>query len=283
MRNYDIGNHTCKLCYSGDDYYKPFNQTLPFEISNVAFIFKEIMYDYENIKVEMPEDATGTVSININGTKKRYNVDYIPGYDTKSIIYELDNLKYGTYNLEITYSGNYGNITKKANFTKDYSFYLYDHGNLTKYVNNHDFLFFMGVTNKITVLIDGVNINYDPNDDLETTRYTNPPNYYDGMLFDCAPIWLNRISMSKGYHTLEVKYSGDKTRPAKTIRDVFYLNKPQLAKFNDIFVNSNYPINFIFSANTTGNITAYTSTDGKNYKFFARANIANNNAKINIP
>ena len=280
-----IGNHTFKAYYSGDNYFRPFNQTLKFEITSVALTLPEMGYNY--IEVIMPEDATGNVTININGTEKHYDVDNIKTYHkAKGIYFSLADFKYGDYNLELTYAGNYGNITKKANITKDYEFWINNHGNLTKYIKNNDVLFFDlfydAVSKNISVLIDGVNINYDPNDNLET-NYNRPLNWYDGMEFAYAPIWLKRISMSEGYHTLEVRYAGDKTHPAKTITEVFYLNKPRLAEFTQPLINSNYPIEFIFPKNTTGNISVYTSTDGKKYKLFATADITNNRAKINIP
>ncbi|MBE6497273.1 MAG: hypothetical protein E7Z81_03195 [Methanobrevibacter sp.] len=296
LKNYTEGNHTCKLNYHEIDYYKPINKTFNFEIVNMSIVYNEIIYyDFEDFEVKTPYDATGTITITYNGSSKRYNVDDIDSAygGAKTVTYRLNELaedeeylELGTYTFEINYTGNYGNITKRINITKDYYFGLYIgfvYENLTEYINYHGFVFFMGVSNRVSVFIDGKNINYNPKDYYDPGNYNRGLNEYDGMLFDCAPIWINKLSLSKGYHTLEVKYAGNDGLPPKTIKEVFYLEKDQLAKCEEPLVNSKYPIDFIFPENTTGKITAYTSHDGKKYTFFDCKKITNNNAKINIP
>ena len=171
IKNISEGMHACNLVYEGDGEYAPFNKTFHFEVKNIIISSYEKMYPTESINILLASGATGTVTVNVNGSVKRYDVqDYFNG-EYAEINYKLKKLKCGeTYDVEITYSGNYGNITKRENITITYymGFYTSIYGNLNDYLNHcsDEFVFFdVGATGEIQVFLDGVNLNYDKTKD----------------------------------------------------------------------------------------------------------------------
>ena len=285
LDGYAMGNHTLNMIYSGNDYYSPFNETFEFNIVNVLIDFDEKMEMGDNIRVKLPYNATGIVTIRINETKKQYNLKNIKSDDEcKYIDYELKNLKYDTYEVEVNYTGNYGNITKKGNITLDYDFFFFDgfgYKNLIEYSKDYDFVYFIGPHKNIILLIDGVKVPYYSTHNKEGGVFRNENEFY-GMIFDNAPIWFSDFSLSQGYHTIEVKYPGSKSLPAKSIKDTFYVSKAHFAKKSNILVNSKNTVKFIFPKNTKGKFSLYTSQDNKKFKLVDRVTIKNNVAKIDV-
>lgn len=261
-----LGNHTCTLVYGGNHYYEAFNKTLEFEVTDIIFDLNEKMYDTNSIRVLLQDDATGTVTITINGSKKEYTVN------GDNIEYPVSQLKYGKYKVEISYIGNYGNRTIVRNVTIDYpmSFYKYNDDEIHINFDYYNY-------GNMTVLIDGKDINYDKYD-------VEIPEDEPSFLFLPAPIDLTKHYLSKGNHTVELIYSGDDIRPAKSIKETFYIknSKLNLDKNMNLFVNSKIPINFQFSENTTGNFSIYSSTDGENYTLIENMKIINNTANVNV-
>ena len=282
IKNATEGIHTCSLVYGGSNQFKAFNRSYEIEIASVIFHLYEKMYSDSEIMVSLADDATGTVVINVNGTSKRYNLDE---YGT-SIYYALDKLKCGeTYPVEVSYTGNYANISKSMNVTVNYymGFYKSIASTLTEYLNgfNDEFIFFeIGAPGEVKVLIDGADIHYDKTDDLPGS-ISRSPNYYDGCIFDQAPIWLYDLYLSKGYHTIEIICLGNGKYPAQSINETFYLEKPILPSFAAQLINTPRPITFLFEENTTGNVSISVSSDGRDYRLADSKEIINNTAVVN--
>ncbi len=278
--NPTIGTHTCNIVYSGNDYYKPFNRTFEFEIVNARIHVNEVMYPDSCIRAILPGDATGTFTVSINGSSRQYNVENVEkGYDGNKVIsHELNNLEYGKHDVEVTYSGNYGKITKRLNMTIDMhlSFYTID-ASLAYYTQyyNEDFLFFFSPSN-VTVLIDGKDIHYDA-DHNKPGSISRNENEYDGMIFDKAPIWLNEVSLSQGYHTIELRATCQGY--TSSIKDMFYLEKSHIADKESQLVNPAYPIELMFGDNTTGNVSFYLKVNNGNFSLINCVNITDNVAK----
>ena len=275
-----IGTHTCSIVYSGNDYYKPFNRTFEFEIVNARIHVNEVMYRDSSIRAILPGDATGTFTVIINGSSRQYNVKNVEeDYNGNRVIsHELYNLEYGKYDVEAIYSGNYGKITKRMNMTIDMrlSFYTRD-ASLTYYIQhyNEDFLFFFSPSN-VTVLIDGNDIHYDI-DHNKPGSISRSENEYDGMIFDKAPIWLNEVSLSQGYHTIELRATSNGY--TSSIRDMFYIENSRLADKESQPVNPAYPIELMFGDNTTGNVSFYLKVNNGDFSLINCVNITDNVAK----
>lgn len=259
-----LGNHTCNLVYEGDSYYAPFNKTFEFEVAAVIFGLDEKMYDYDYIRILLPDDATGTATITVNGSSKIYNVT------GGTVRYYMRDLQYGKYNVEVTYDGNYGYKTLTRNITVDYFMELLD------YDDEIDIRFDYYSYGDMTVLIDGKDIHYDKyNVDI--------PEDEPSWAFLPAPIYLSDYSISKGYHTFELIYGGDENRPAKSINATFYIKNSNInLNSKNLFTNTQYPIEFMFCENTTGNFSIYSSVDGENYTLIDCVNITDNTANINV-
>ena len=281
--NKTIGTHTCNIVYSGNDYNKPFNRTFEFEIVNVHIYVDEVMYKSNDIKAVLPADATGTVTININGSSRQYNVkDAEDDYNENKVIsQELSNLEYGTYDVEVTYSGNYGKITKRMNMTLDMhlSFYTRFAGlaYYTKHYNDK-FLFFYAPSN-VTVLIDGRDIHYDKTHN-KPGSISRSENEYDGEIFSQAPIWFTEVSLSQGWHNIEL--IATENGYTSSIKDVFYLKESRLADKKSQLVNQAYPIELLFDENATGHVSFYMKVNDGNYTLIDCANITDSVAKTII-
>ena len=106
-----IGNHTIQIIYSGDDYFNEVNATHVYEVSNfVCYIYGD------TLAVELPSDATGTITVKINGTKvgSQKATKKEEGYiGPASYHFTLKNIKVNDV-AEVIYSGNYGKLTKNA-------------------------------------------------------------------------------------------------------------------------------------------------------------------------
>ena len=98
------GNYTVDAKYSGDDKYVPRNATGNFTVSkystNVSLDSDDIKVgDDETITVTVPEDATGTVTIEIDG--KEYTAEVKDG----KAVFTVPGLKAGDYTVKAHYSG----------------------------------------------------------------------------------------------------------------------------------------------------------------------------------
>ena len=113
------GNYTVKVEYSGDDNYNANQSTanfMVFKISdyNMDISVSEIKEGVNStISIDLPKDATGTVTVEIDG--KKYTANVIDG--TANVI--IHGLSAGDYNITTVYSGDakYDSMTKKGNIT----------------------------------------------------------------------------------------------------------------------------------------------------------------------
>lgn len=299
------GNYDINVTYTGN--YGTLTKTSPINIVNVLIVIdKDISYDnydylidlnepwYEdNAYLILPRDANGTITIKVNNsTYKTFDVvknsenSSQPYPGQKIVYYYFKNLKLGKYTIEVTYNGNYGTYTKIENTTLDYKFYFERNALST----NKDYpvdrvVFFIlpyDIKGNVKAYIDGVDVHYDIAKIIPAT-VSRPANFYHGTDYYYAPIWINEQSLSKGYHTLEVKYLGDAKYPGKSIKTEIYVGKSQLGIESKQLLGTTTPVKFLFNKNTKGTFSIYTSTDKKKYKLLKRVEIKNNKATINVP
>ena len=86
-----------------EDY--PFSPVVPSDVQNGEI----------SISLDLPEDATGTLTVTVNGK------EYTKALDKGKATVTIDDLPAGTYNATVTYSGDdkYGGSTSNATFTID--------------------------------------------------------------------------------------------------------------------------------------------------------------------
>ena len=113
------GNYTVKVEYSGDDNYNANQSTANFMVSKISDYNMDISVPEikegvnSTIGVDLPKDATGTVTVEIDS--KKYTANVIDG--TANVI--VSGLSAGDYNITTVYSGDakYDSMTKKGNIT----------------------------------------------------------------------------------------------------------------------------------------------------------------------
>ena len=114
LNNLTAGKHDITVKYDGDENHTAKTDSTSFTIDKVEPGVQEFNVTSPvdvgqpvNVTVKLPADATGTITVNVNGTK--YTADVVNGVANISIP-KLDD---GTYDINITYSGddNYDPIT----------------------------------------------------------------------------------------------------------------------------------------------------------------------------
>ena len=106
----EAGNYTVKATYNGDGKYEPGSASSEFEVSKVELTSDEIkVIDQGNgtVVVVVPEDATGNVTVTVDG--KNYTAEVVNGTATVT----LDDVAPGTHEVAVTYSGDdkYDSVT----------------------------------------------------------------------------------------------------------------------------------------------------------------------------
>ena len=112
-------DYTVTVKYAGDNNYNEANADAEFSVSKISDYNMDISVPEikegvnSTISVDLPKDATGTVTVEIDG--KKYTANVIDG--TANVI--VSGLSAGDYNITTVYSGDakYDSMTKKGNVT----------------------------------------------------------------------------------------------------------------------------------------------------------------------
>ena len=118
ISNLVAGDYNISASYLGDDKYLSSSNSTKFTISklpsSVLVNVKDIVVGEDAvISIALPEDATGNVTVNVNG--KNYTA--VAKYGVASVT--ISNLANGTYNVSVFYNGNdiYMPMENSTNFT----------------------------------------------------------------------------------------------------------------------------------------------------------------------
>ena len=112
-------DYTVTVKYAGDNNYNEATADAEFSVSKISDYNMDISVSEikegvnSTIIIDLPKDATGTVTVEIDG--KKYTANVIDG--TANVI--VSGLSAGDYNITTTYSGDakYDSMTKKGNIT----------------------------------------------------------------------------------------------------------------------------------------------------------------------
>ena len=266
-KSHEIGMHVCKVVFSGSERFKPFNRTLEYSVTNISCVLKDVYEAYDAIEIKLPGDAVGTVTVRVNQSTITYDLKRENA--TKIIARSLQYFNYGKYDVEISYSGNYPNMTKRATIYRDFNLRLegYEFPEISKYSK----VLIDGAFDDLSLFIDGVEV--DCIDEVITDD--------EDILICDNFIAFNRLSLCEGYHTLELRVAPNEYHHAKTLKETFHVKYPYLADSKSALVNSAYPITFIFPDNVAGNLSVYAKVSDENYTLVGSSQIINNTAKVN--
>ena len=164
--NLPAGDYEADVLYSGDDKYVNKSTTVSFAVCKISEFdlnasSADVILDNDVIVVVtgIPSDATGTVTVTVNG--KDYKGDVSKGSATITI----SGLNHGEYNADVVYSGDdkYNNKSTTVSFevakivTNDtFEKFFDDEGNLRDEVQCDELVFEGVISNKNT---DKININ----------------------------------------------------------------------------------------------------------------------------
>ena len=111
------GDYEVVATYSGDGKYAPATNSTSFKVPKIIDYPVDVAQDGDELIITVPEDATGNVTVTIDG--KEYNVPIVNG--TAKL--DISDLPSGKHNVEVTYPGNdkYESKTVKTTITKERS------------------------------------------------------------------------------------------------------------------------------------------------------------------
>ena len=229
------GIYLVNLTYVGDDKYLSSSNYTVFNVNKIpSYVIptaKDIVFgENEIIVFEVPEDATGNLTVIIDGEEVTFDLDEILGApiyaggkflvavsDGQGILV-ISGLQKGTYTVTVTYNGNYKYL-KSTNTTtfrvsqEDTEIYVADQGNGTVKIYVSD-----NATGNVTVKVGNQTYTAEVVDGIATVNLDN---------------------VSAGVHDIEVKYSGDEDHTSKTVKSSVAIPKratPISVTSHDIYV-----------------------------------------------
>ncbi|WP_407379341.1 Ig-like domain repeat protein [Methanobrevibacter sp.] len=177
----EAGDYTAEISYAGDAKYAESETTLDFTVDKADVELNITTED--GVDVELPEDATGYVLVDVNGTGF-----YAPVKDGKADV-KIIGLEPGTYNATVTYTGddNYNEITTTGEVTVPEV--IPEEANVTVAVNDSDVSVELpeDAEGYVVVSVNGTDYFFNAGDDIE----------------------LDLSGLAPGEYPVEIAYSGD--------------------------------------------------------------------------
>ena len=249
----ETGNHTVTIAYSGDDYFNPCNKSFNYTITE----FMDVYFENNCVYAVLPYDATGTITVKVNG--KKFDSETLKADDEDfeyGIMHHYFNLqtleKDKTYDVEVIYKGNYGKLTIKQKFNKEVNIRLIEKSFEYNQDDELEFIMTTGLKKKATVTVDGEKFAYDRS--------------YDRCYVDIS-------KLKPGIHNIMIYYPGDSLNPSKTFNDTFLIKaKISNPSSYEYSLNSKIKVSIDLPGDATGDLiveingSPYNSTalkDGK--------------------
>ena len=240
-----LGNHTLRVHYLGDKYYRPFNKKFNFLVTNVVIdIPNPVNISHDDcISVETLPNVEGTVKVYIDN-----KLVYTGKTDNGQFILSLERyLKYTNHEIKVVYTGKDASRTKiqYVNMTYDFDvwpmYFTYGEENIIEVILP-DYL----DRNLLTITIDGVKY-----------KFTQPEYSANNM----AAVDVSKLGA--GNHSMIVSFKGDAkfyplTRTYNFTVD-YEFNVPFDVEYKDSSV-----VYLKLPSNANGELQVYV--DGKLYK-----------------
>jgi hypothetical protein len=255
-----VGDYDVKVTYNGDGKYLPANATASLSVKPVETDPADIkVVDQGNgtVVVVVPEDATGNVTITINGTN--YTSPVVNGTAT----FDLTNETPGTYDITATYSGDENYTSAAADGTVTIPKYTTAMsvevspagvGNVTKVIVSVP----ENVTGNVTVEIDGKTYSVKP---------------VDGQaVFEIE-------GLTAGNKTVVASYAGDDWYLANSTTAQFTVDKvASSVNVTGDVINVGETATIVISAPSDFNGTAVVTIDEKDYS----VNVTNGAGQLKV-
>ena len=248
------GDYNVSLTYTGDDKYLPSSNTTSFNVNKVeSFVIPTaqdiIVGENEVITLIVPEDATGTVTVIIDGEEYEFNMDdevlskpssddiytvAISGGSGKLVI---SGLPKGTYIVSARYNGD--------------SKYLPSTNTTTFIVSKQD------TDLEVEDLGNGTVIIHAPKDATGNVTVTVDNETYTAEVINGTAV-INLENTTPGTKSVEVKYSGDSNYSPKTINSTVSIPKystPISVEAEDINVGDTAVITVTVPEGAEGTVT----------------------------
>ncbi len=189
--NLSLGNHTLKVIYSGDSYYRPFSRTFNFTLTNVIInIPKTFNITHDDcISVETFKNTTGTVKVYIDDklikTARTENGEYILSLE--------EYIKYTDKQITVVFDADGFSRTKTQPIRMAYDFDVWIYGYTFGDKNTIEIMLPDTLNNKLlSVKING-----------NEYKFTHS----QGMANNVVEVDISKLD--RGNYTMEVSYKGD--------------------------------------------------------------------------
>ena len=108
-----VGNHTIDVTYPGDDKYGPSSDSAVKEVKKQECPIDVDIDELDKIVVKLPEDATGNVTVTVDG------IDYVVPINNGEAVVEVPGISSGEHNVTVKYNGNDKYAPESENTTID--------------------------------------------------------------------------------------------------------------------------------------------------------------------
>ena len=244
-----LGQYALEVQYSGDDNYEAENTTVTFNVNkfnpSLKASARTVHLDEDVVvNVALPDDATGDVTISVDGT------DYSASVEDGVAVITLPDMPLGQYALEVQYSGDDKYLAKNTTVTFN--------------VNKKSTT--MKATARTVKVGENVVVNVVLAEDVtgDVVIEVNNVKYTVAVENGVASIVIPNLAA--GQYALDVKYSGDDRYKAQSTKVTFNVNKHNVRMKVKASYNSEDDfavISTILSDDATGSISV--EINGKNY------------------
>lgn len=260
--------HTLKLNFLGDKYYKPVNATYEFKVVSFKLSIPDELSDENHIDSYLPQDATGTIKIKVDGVQYDEDIDVSEGYEDGNyqvISSYLTGISYGSHAVEVIYSGDgkYASLSKKktVNYVYMINIDCYD-SFLYKSENNRLIVYLPDELESLpTIKIDGADAAFKWDE------------YSSGFYVETSNLGL-------GFHTLSVSYK-DSSYPSRTVTKTFYVEAALVYDLQIDYNDGN--ISLVLPEDATGSLAlSYRTEDSDDYTLYKNVPLVDGKADIQV-
>lgn len=225
------GTHTITVVYSGDGYFKPCNKSITYQVTE----FIDTYFVDNNLCVALPYNATGTITVYVNGDKFKSKTLVVGEddfeYGIMHHLFDFNSFKKGkTYDIKVVYKGNYGKKTINKKFTIDLTLKLSDVKSKYGEKTRISFQVSKDIKNKVIVKVDGVEYTY---------TQSGTECYF-------------KSKFNPGIHNITLYYPGDSKYPSRTVSKTFYT-----------YAKLTYPESEVFSYNSIIDVSINLPSDAR--------------------